>query len=304
MGIIQLVPFSWVEKWGPRCLALGVFLLWLVFIPGMYRKVGGAARWLNIAGISFQPVEITKLSFILFLAKLLSLHTTIEKPAPTLAYMLIPLIFIGVPLMAQPDFGNCAILVASTVLFIFVSGISRKLLLYATGSAGLFACLAIFSSPYRTKRILVFLNPWDHFQTGGFQIIQSYLGFQNGGLLGVGFGESKQKLFFLPEAHNDFILSVIGEESGFLGFSLICLLFLYVVHCGFSIMRQQENLFRKYVAFGITSTFAIQGLFNFFVVTGLLPTKGISLPLISSGVSSLLSSVIMVGLLLRISKET
>jgi cell division protein FtsW len=304
VGCLQLVPFSWIEKWGSHFLAFALFLLWLVFIPGMYRKVGGAARWLHIAGISFQPVEVAKLSLLLFLSKTLSIHTTIDKPAPTLARILLPLLLVGFPLMAQPDFGNCAILIASTFLFIFVSGISKKLLLYATGGVGLFACLAIFSSAYRTKRVLVFLNPWDHFQTGGFQIIQSYLGFQNGGLFGVGFGESRQKLFFLPEAHNDFILSVIGEESGFLGFSLVCLLFLYVIHCGFSIMRQQKLLFRKYLAFGITTTFAIQGVFNFFVVTGLLPTKGISLPLISSGVSSLLSSVIMIGLLLRLSKET
>lgn len=304
MGFLQLVPFAWIEKWGTYVLIFATILLWLVFVPGLYRKVGGAARWLHIAGISFQPVEMAKLSLLLFLAKTLSLHTTIENPLPTLFRILLPLILVGIPLMAQPDFGNCAILVASTFLFIFVSGISRKLLLYATGGAGLFACIAIFSSAYRTKRILVFLNPWDHFQTGGFQIIQSYLGFQNGGLFGVGLGESRQKLFFLPEAHNDFILSVIGEESGFLGFLAICLLFLYVIHCGFSIMRHQENLFRKYVAFGITTTFAIQGIFNFFVVTGLLPTKGISLPLISSGVSSLLSSVLMVGILLRLSKET
>ena len=304
MGCLQLIPFSWIEKWGTHLLLFALFLLWLIFIPGLYRKVGGAARWLHIAGISFQPVEIAKLSFLLFLAKTLSHHTTIDKPAPTLIRILLPLFLLGFPLMVQPDFGNCAILVASTFLFIFVSGISRKLLLYAGGGVGLFASIAIFTSAYRTKRILVFLNPWDHFQTGGFQIIQSYLGFQNGGLFGVGFGESRQKLFFLPEAHNDFILSVIGEESGFLGFLLICLLFLYVIHCGFSIMRQQEILFRKYLAFGITTTFAIQGIFNFFVVTGLLPTKGISLPLISSGVSSLLSSIIMIGLLLRLSKET
>ena len=303
MGCIQLIPFSWIEKSAPFLLSCSLILLWLLFVPGVYKKVGGAARWLQVAGISFQPVEIAKLSFILFLAKTLRDRSTTEYPFQTLSFILFPLTAIALPLMLQPDFGNCAILVATTFLFIFISGISQKLLAYASGSILLFGGAAVLSSPYRLKRVLVYLNPWEHFQEGGFQIIQSYLGFQNGGLLGLGLGESRQKLFFLPEAHNDFILSVIGEESGFFGFLLICLFFIQIIYCGFSIMLQQDDLFKKYLAFGLTTAFAIQSTFNFFVVTGLLPTKGISLPLISSGVSSLLFSILTVAILLRISRE-
>jgi len=299
-----MIPFSWIEKLGSFFLGISIFLLWLVFVPGLYRKVGGASRWLQVGPFAFQPVEMAKLSLLLFLARSLTLYPTIEHPFKSVARILLPLAFLILPLMVQPDFGNSAILGATVFLLIFVSGISPKLIWYGVGGGGLLAVLAIFSASYRIQRILVFLNPWDHFQTGGFQIIQSYLGFQNGGLFGVGLGESRQKLFFLPEAHNDFILSVIGEESGFLGFLLICLFFMYIIYCGFQIMKHQENLFRKYLSFGITVIFAIQSACNFFVVTGLLPTKGISLPLISSGVSSLLSSILLIGMLLRISKET
>jgi cell division protein FtsW len=153
------------------------------------------------------------------------------------------------------------------------------------------------------KRILAFMDPWSQIQQGGFQIIQSYLAFQNGGLLGTGLGESKQKLFFLPEAHTDFILSVIGEELGVLGVLLVIGLFSYISWLGFKVSKHQANPFFKHLAFGLSLLIAFQSIFNIFVVMGLLPTKGIPLPFVSNGSSSLFTFLVAIGLLIAINRD-
>jgi cell division protein FtsW len=161
----------------------------------------------------------------------------------------------------------------------------------------------ILLEPYRIQRMLSFLDPWSQFEHGGFQIVQSFLAFQNGGFWGAGLGSSKQKLFFLPEAHTDFILSVLGEELGLFGVLLIITAFLFITFLGFSISQQQITPARKFLGFGLISLFAIQATLNMGVTMGLLPTKGLPLPFLSSGMSSLLTFMIVLALLARLARE-
>jgi cell division protein FtsW len=163
---------------------------------------------------------------------------------------------------------------------------------------------ALLTAPYRLARLLVFLDPWSDARAGGFQIIQSYLGFQNGGVWGVGLGESKQKLFFLPEAHTDFILSVIGEEFGLFGVLLICACFAYMVFLGLRITLAQDDTYRQFLAFGLTMLIGVQAALNMGVTMGLLPTKGMTLPLVSNGSNSLIVFLIAIAILARISQES
>ncbi len=186
---------------------------------------------------------------------------------------------------------------------LFVAGLNMRYILVCAAGALVLAVAAIAVAPYRLARLTSFLDPWAEIKRGGFQIIQSYLAFQNGGLAGVGLGESRQKLFFLPEAHTDFILAVLGEEFGFLGIALLVSLFAGFVFCGIKIALSQNNLFRKNLAFGLTATIGIQAAINMAVAMGMLPTKGIPLPFISSGASSLLVSLTVTGFLWRLSKD-
>ena len=205
--------------------------------------------------------------------------------------------------MKQPDFGSTVLMGLVLVGMLFVGGLNWRYILAALGAALIAAATAVIVAPYRMARLTSFLDPWAEIKRGGFQIIQSYLAFQNGGLLGLGLGESRQKLFFLPEAHTDFILAVLAEELGFLGVTFLCLAFAYYCFLGFRIAFLQTKAFQKYLAFGLTATIGFQGIINMGVAMGLLPTKGIPLPFISSGASSLLMSLVSTAFLLRLTLE-
>ena len=303
--IIYKIPFKWLVHLNLPLFGLSLFLLMLVFIPGMYSKVGGALRWLNIGGIRIQPGEIAKVSMVFFLSKNLSRKgNSIHKFKEGLMPNFIVLGLFSALLLRQPDFGTTALLTLITFLMLYAAGISRKFLII-TCSVGLISlAFAVITAPYRLKRVLTFLDPWANVQKEGFQIVQSFLAFRNGGFLGVGLGYSKQKLFFLPEAHTDFILSVIAEESGFLGTSFVCLSFLIMIICGGYIAFNSKERHKQFLAFGLTCLIGIQSLFNIAVVMGMLPTKGITLPFLSSGLSSLLVFFFIVGVLARIGHET
>ena len=204
----------------------------------------------------------------------------------------------------QKDLGTPAIAFMVMFSMLYVAGISRKLIAGAVVSFVSLVTFAVLLEPYRMKRLFTFLDPWAQVRGSGFQIIQSFVAFQNGGLLGSGLGESKQKLFFLPEAHCDFILAVIAEELGFFGVSLIALCFAYFCYIGFKITSAQTSHYRKFLAYGLTMTITGQALFNMSVVMGLLPTKGITLPFISSGNSSLLVFLLFSAILAKIGNET
>lgn len=298
-------PFDWISHLNIPLLCFASFTLALVFVPGMYTKVGGALRWLNIAGIRIQPGEIAKIAMVFFLAKNLSRrNSNINDLWSGLVPNFIILSIFSVCLLRQPDFGTTALLTLITFLMLYVAGISRKFLLFSC-TVGISCLVAmILAAPYRLKRVLIFLDPWSSVQREGFQIVQSFLAFRNGGFWGVGLGSSKQKLFFLPEAHTDFILSVIAEESGFLGTAFVCSSFFLIVLCGGMITFSAKDKYQQFLAFGLTSLLAVQALFNIAVVMGMLPTKGITLPFLSSGLSSLLVFFFVVGVLARIGRES
>lgn len=298
------ISFRWIERATLPLLVLTFVLLGLIHLPQFQGSAKGAARWLLIAGISIQPGELAKLAMVMFLAKNLSrprcdLYAFWSGIFPNL---IVFAAFAGL-LMLQPDFGTAALLTILVFLMMFVAGLPRA---YVIGSFIVCAAgfvFAILSAPYRLKRLLAFLDPWAEVQGSGFQIIQSYLGFQNGGLFGAGLGESRQKLFFLPEAHTDFILAVIGEELGLLGVSLICCLFGYFVYLGYQITLQQKDSYRKFLAFGITSLITLQAALNMGVTMGMLPTKGMTLPFVSNGANSLVVFLVATAILARISQE-
>ena len=302
--IFKRVPFSVVERLNVPLLLLTLTSLSLIFVPGAYKTVGGATRWLSIGPINFQTSELAKISLIFFLSKNLS------RPKNHVSHFLtgilpnlIVLIIFSFFLMLQPDFGTTALLVMITFFMIYISGATYRFVGFSTLGCVIAGVLGIVSAPYRWRRVTSFLNPWDDFKSSGFQIIQSYLGFQNGGALGAGLGESRQKLFFLPEAHTDFILSVIGEEFGFLGTVVVCFLYLNIIRLGFAISQKHICPFKKLLSFGLTCLIGLQSSFNIGVVMGILPTKGIPLPFISSGRSSLLVFFFAIAILARLGQE-
>lgn len=305
MLVITSVPLHWIERSNIPLYLLALILVWLTLVPGIGHTVNGASRWIRLGFVSFQPVELAKISLILFLSKSLSrpLSPGLDSPLGVGLHIL-PLVLFVFGLMLQPDFGSTVLLAAVTFLLLFLRGLPLRYV-FSLLFGGLVAIIiAVWHTPYRMARLLSFLDPWQSAQTGGFQIIQSYLGFYNGGLFGLGLGESRQKLYFLPEAHTDFILSVIGEELGFVGVAFVIIMFAYLTWLGWQITLQQKENFRKFLAFGLTSLIAMQASINMGVSMGLLPTKGMPLPFVSHGSSSLIIFLWAAALLAKLALET
>lgn len=298
------IPFHWIERLTLPLLVVSIILLFLVHIPGLAASAKGATRWIALPGFTVQPSEIAKLAFILFLAKNLSRkRSDLEDFRSGLLPNLFVFSVFAILLMLQPDFGSVALLLCLAFVMMFVGGLPMKYIFLFCLFALLGVAGAIASAPYRLARLMIYLDPWAEARNGGFQIIQSYLGFQNGGFWGAGLGESRQKLFFLPEAHTDFILSVIGEELGLLGVILICAAFAYIVYLGLKITFFQEQNYRRFLAFGLTSLVGFQATLNMGVTMGVLPTKGMTLPFVSNGANSLLVFLFAIAILARIGQE-
>ena len=290
------------EQYTYLIMIVTLALLIAVMIPGFGKKVGGAQRWLSLGGFSFQPSELAKFTLVLFMAK--SLVKRADK-LRDFAYGYLPnmivLGFFFVPILFQPDFGTAMIIFAVTFTMLFIAGV-RKKFLFLSGLAVIpFAVSAIFSADYRARRIFAFLNPWQDPSDTGFQAIQSFYAFGRGGTWGLGLGDSNQKLFYLPEAHTDFIFSVVGEELGFIGAMAVILLFFVLVWRGLMIAYRAKDAFGAHLAIGVTLLLGFQAFINMGVATGLLPTKGLTLPFISMGGSSMVVSMLCVGVLLNIS---
>jgi len=303
--VLQRLPMSWIEHLAMPLMGVTLLLLSLIFIPGVYTKIGGASRWLNLPFIGGQPSELTKLAMVLFLARNLSrpksdMNSLSAGVLPNLAVFGL---LAGLLLM-QKDLGTPVLLFAVTFAMMFAAGLSRRFIFGGIALAASAVFGAVLIEPYRIQRILSFIDPWSQVKGRGFQIIQSFVAFQNGGLFGAGLGESKQKLFFLPEAHTDFILAVIGEELGLVGVLVVCACFVYLTLVGFHISRCQQGAYRRFLAFGLTATIAVQACINMGVCMGLLPTKGMTLPLVSSGNSSLLVFLVISAILARLAKES
>jgi len=275
-------------------------MLLLVFSP-LGVSAGGARRWLRLWPSVFQPSELVKLAMVFFLAWYMS-RSDYDKES--FRQFIIPIGLLGifqVIFLKQPDFGAAMTLGIITLSMLFIGGVSLRFL----GIISLVAIPVIIylaKEPYRWKRIVSFLDPWSDPQGSGFQLVQSLIALGSGGLIGQGLGEGKQKLAFLPEIHTDFIFAHIGEEMGFIGVSVVVILFFLICMRGLSIARKQSELFYYFLASGITIMISIQALINFAVVTGLAPTKGLPLPFISYGGSSLVVNLIAVGILLNLSR--
>ncbi|MCB1215172.1 MAG: putative lipid II flippase FtsW [Deltaproteobacteria bacterium] len=280
-------------------------LLLLVFIPGLGYEVNGAKRWIRIAGFGLQPSEVSKFGVLLFLAYALAKKGEAIKNFKTgfLPTLAVPA-FIAAVVLYQEDLGTAVVIALITGLLLFVGG-ARWLHLGACALATLPVIgLAIFLTPFRVKRLLAFLDPWAHRADTGFQIIQSYVAFNSGGLSGAGLGQGKQKLFYLPEAHTDFIFSGLAEELGLIGSLAVIGLFFFLIFRGIRVAFRAPDLYGTYLALGITSLLSVQALMNFAVVMGLMPTKGLPLPFISHGGTALLIFSSLMGILLNISSQT
>ena len=301
--ICQL-PIRLINRGCLLLYGLTLCLLLATHLPSLAKTVNGASRWISFLGFSFQPAELTKLTMILVTAKNLSRPSFPGiRSLPGLASCLVPVIPPVLLLMLQPDFGSAFLVCVIVFCMLFVAGLSWK----SIGACGLLAIAAISAAvlvaPYRMARITSFLNPWDHAQGSGFQIIQSYLGFYNGSWLGLGIGGSMQKLYFLPEAHTDFILSVIGEELGLAGILLVLAIFAYLTFLCIQVTALATGGFAKLLCFGLSAWLSLQTALNMGVAMGLLPTKGMPLPFISHGSSSLIVFFWAIAILVRVNQE-
>lgn len=301
--LIQIIPIKLIEKLPLPLFGLSLFLLLLTLTPWLAVSVKGASRWVNLGPINFQPAELAKLALVFFLAKNLARKNTDLKKLSSILPNLIAFSLLALPLMLQPDFGTTVLLFLILATLLFIKGLPWRYVFSGIFMGLLAIGIAIYSAPYRMNRLLSFLDPWKEVKGGGFQIIQSYLSFQNGGLFGLGAGESRQRLYFLPEAHTDFIAAVIGEEYGLIGVVFVLMGYLIIFFNGLTIAAKQKSPFLKLLSLGILTLIACQALINLGVAMGLLPTKGISLPFLSSGASSLVVFLLAVGLLIRLDRE-
>jgi cell division protein FtsW len=296
--------YRWLEKAVAPALIVAGVLLVLVLVPPIGQAINGTRRWIRFGPVSFQPVELAKLALVVYLAAFLAKKRGDLGQFRTGA--LPPLAiggFMAALVLLQPDLGNCMTLIVLTFGLLYLAGTPIRHLALVAAPALPLIVLAIWMAPYRMRRITAFVDPWSDPRGSGFQIIQSWLALGNGGLLGQGMGGSRQKLFYLPEAHTDFIFAVLGEELGFVGAVAMVALFAVLIWRGLRVGLRAPDAFGSYLALGITVLLATQTLVNLGVVTGLLPTKGLPLPFISFGGSALLMTMLATGMLLNISQH-
>lgn len=302
--IMNIDYWTW-RTWSKVILIICFILLILVLIPGIGNVRNGSRSWIGVGAFSVQPSEFMKIAMIAFLAKFLSEN---QKAITSFKQGLFPslgLVFLAFGLiMLQPDLGTGTVMVGTSVVIIFIAGarISHFVGLGLLGVAGFVGL--IISAPYRMKRITSFLDPWQDPLGSGFQMIQSLYAIGPGGLFGLGLGQSRQKFFYLPEPQTDFIFAILAEELGFIGGSLILLLFSLLLWRGIRIALGAPDLFGTFLATGIIAMIAIQVMINIGVVTGLMPVTGITLPFLSYGGSSLTLMLMAVGVLLNISRHS
>ena len=302
MILTLFFPYRILKRLAYPILIVSVLLLVAVLIPGIGYRAGGAMRWLKVQSVSFQPSEFAKLGLVIFLAYFL---TKKDEKIRSFSFGFLPTVLLSglvVVLVArEPDLGAALFLSAMVFLLLFVSGAR---VIYMAGALLLTIPVVYYllmNVGYRYKRLMSFVRPWDDPTGTSFQIIQSFLSFGSGGLFGLGLGEGRQKLFFLPAPHTDFIFSVIGEELGLVGAMVVVLLFFVFAVRGIQIGLSLDDRFGTYLALGITLMISLQAVINMAVVLGLLPTKGLTLPFISYGGTSLITNLVGVGILLHLS---
>ena len=312
LGLLSFVfvlglPMIFWEKMSWLFLIISLLLLSAVLVPGIGKEVNGSTRWIQIGPINLQGSEFVKLFFLVYLAK--SLASKKDESLTKYKTFLAPIFFLSLIvllLMQQPDFGASIVLIFASVAVLYLSGVSSRFLVPFGFLIFIFIIIFSLAQPYRFERIISFFDPWHDPFGSGYQLTQALIAFGRGEWLGLGLGNSIQKLFFLPEAHTDFIFSIIGEELGFVGAASVVLLFLILVIRGLSIgnsARSKGMNFHSSLAYGISILLGVQSVVNLGVNLGVLPTKGITLPFISYGGNSLVVCLVMVAILLRIEIE-
>lgn len=306
--VMANIPLSVWEKSGPSLILVAIGLLVLVFIPGIGVKVNGSYRWVNLGVARLQVSEVVKLICILYMAGFLTRHVNdVRESIKGVIRPILPLGIVFGLLMAEPDFGATFVIGFCVICMMFLGG-ARLIEFAALVLIGIvLGAFAIVSSAYRMERVTAFMDPWADHLGSGFQLVQSLIAMGRGEWLGVGLGSSIQKLFYLPEAHTDFIFAVLGEELGFAGSCVVILLFGLLVWRAFQMGKAAERLnlrFYSLLAYGLGVWVGLQAFVNIAVNMGALPTKGLTLPLISYGGSSMIIMCMVVGLLCRVHHET
>ena len=302
--VCMRIDIDILRRHSKKFIIASLLLLILVLVPGLGLSIGGARRWFRVGSIQFQPVEVIKPFFLLYFADFLDRKSI--KGNSLFAVYLPMLAVIGAVcglVLLQPDLGGSIELAVIGFMLLFVYGARIKHLLLTFAASIPLLWLLILRAPYRLSRILAFLDPWKDPRGTGFQMIQSFIALGSGGFFGVGLGNSKQKLFYLPESHTDFIFSIIGEELGFLGAALVVFLFAVLIWKGMTIAFKKDSEFSRLLAFGISLMIGLEVIIHIGVTTGLLPTKGLPLPFLSYGGSSLVAHMVLIGILLNLGRE-
>jgi len=301
--LMMSIDYRKLKYFARPLLIFSFILLILVLIPGLGREVSGARRWFRFKFLSFQPSELMNLAIIVYVADFISRKGNLIK---TFVKGFLPPMFIlgacALLILLQPDLGTTVAMAVVVLLMLFIAGVRSTYILSLLLCSLPALYLLIFSVPYRRARILAFINPWLDPKGSGFQIIQSQVALGSGGLFGVGLGHSKQKLFYLPAAHTDFIFSIIGEELGLIGTIAIIVLFIIFIQQGLKIIKNAPDKFGYFLALGLLLMISFRAIINIGVSCGILPTKGLPLPFISYGGSSFIFDMVCVGILVNIAR--
>ena len=309
LGLVALlmgrkINYHNYQRWVYPFLFISLFCLILVFLPGIGGKVRGAARWIRLGPLTLQPSEFAKIAVVMFLAYSFTHKQEKMKHFAIgfLPHMLVAGLFIGI-IGIETDFGTALTLAAIVFTMLFVAGTNLAHIGVSLGAVICLAVAAVLKDPKKFDRILSFRDPWKYGDSVGYQLKQSLLAIGSGNLLGLGLGQSRAKLFYLPDSHTDFILAIFGEEMGFVGFLLVLGLFAILVARGLRLSLKAPDIFGSYLALGLTLVIGLPAAINMGVVSGILPTKGLSLPFLSYGGSSMIASMLAVGILLNISSQ-
>jgi len=303
MFLVMLFDYRKLSRYAKPLLIISFVLLGLVLVPGLGREVSGARRWFRFKFLSFQPSELANLAVLIYVADFISRKQDIIKSF--IKGFMPPLCVLGatsVLILIQPDLGTVVALAGVVFIMLYISGVrvTHLLSVFLLSLPALY--LLVFAVPYRRARILAFLNPWIDPKGSGFQIIQSQVAIGSGGIFGVGLGHSRQKLFYLPAAHTDFIFSIIGEELGLIGTLAVVFLFMIFILQGLKVIRNASDRFGYFLALGLVLMIALRAVINIGVSCGIFPTKGLPLPFISYGGSSFIFDMVAVGILINIAR--
>lgn len=303
MFLCMIIDYQKLKDYAKPILIVSIFSLALVLVPGISREVGGARRWFHFGIFNFQPSEFVKISLIIYLADFISRRKQVVKEF--WRGFVPPMFVLAVVVLAvllQPDLGTAISFVVLAFVMLFASGARMQHLALSVVAAMPFLYFLVFSVPYRRARVLAFLNPWLDPKGAGFQIIQSQIALGSGGLFGTGLGQGKQKLFYLPAAHTDFIFSIIAEETGLIGSVVVVLLFIFLIWKMAQVIYSISEPFGKLICIGVLTLVSFSAIVNIGVSIGAFPTKGLPLPFISYGGSSLIFHMAAIGLFLNVSK--